>query len=744
MSKRPLCQVLVLLILLIGLLEYFGGFWLWKSPLGTLPFEWAANEQSADVTGVVYEQEEKTYQNQTYTYLYLKQTYLSIESKNYPIRRIKCTIKGEQIDCLGCQVFLSGVLCLPEKSGNPGEFDQRLWEESRKIDFYLTEVFELKILNQATGISNITNQIKERGREILLQIFPEEEAAVLEAMILGDKSSLETETKNQFQAAGISHIIAISGLHMSLIGMGIWNVCKWIGIPMAVASIGSVGVLMGYGILLGNPTTAFRALLMFGVLMGAKILGRSYDMLSALSAAGIVLLLDNPDILGNSGFQLSFMAVLGMGCYCNLEEKIFQGIWEPKRKLGTSLRSGLALWFFSLPVVLFSFYQVSVLGILINLLVIPLMPVVLGSGLLALFAGIWGAGLGSIVGIPAFLLLKGYEWMGALAERCPFGMWTPGKPGIWHIILYYILLFCTAYGLQYVSKIKNGNQKRKRKTWIATELITKILLIMLMSTPWDSAEKMTVLDVGQGDGIVLQSDGQSILVDGGSSSQKQVGKYVLLPYFKYEGISELDLILITHSDEDHMNGVLEILEESQKGWFHVRAVAMPYWMKQTNEGANIENLARLVRTEVIYLKKADQIDFGNTKIDILYPEEEDFSEDTNAGSLVFEWETECGTGLFTGDLPSQQEEVLLTRVKPCFFLKVGHHGSNDSTTTAFLDTIQPRFAFISCGENNRYGHPGEELLQRLYQSGCEIYRTDLQGAVTIDIVHGKVEIWGKT
>lgn len=736
MSKRPLCQLLLAIAIGIGLCKYFGMSFLWSSPAGTLPFLWAKEEQCVTVSGIVYGQEEQTFQNQTYTYIYLKQANLFIRSKKYPIRNIKCTLEGSVECLLDYEVTLTGDLCFPLKNTNPGEFSQQLWEASRKIDFYLKNITEWNVISRSQGFSGIVSRITQQGKELLFKIFPEKQAAILQAMIFGEKTELEDETKNQFQSAGISHVIAISGLHMSLIGMGVWNICKWMGAPIVLAISGSVGILAAYGILLGNPTTAFRALLMFGIMMGAKLFGRSYDLLSSLAAAGIVLLLDNPDLLVNSGFQLSFSAVLGMGGYCRLEEEVFRNTWKTEGKWWSALRSGISLWFFSLPIVLYSFYQVSVLGILVNLLVIPLMPVILGSGILAILVGFFGIMPGSIVGIPAYYLLKGCGILGELAEKCSFGMWTPGKPQIWQMLLYYMVLLGVTYGLKYAGKIFEKRKKLKQKIWFGTELGVKIALLLIISIPWRIPQKACVLDVGQGDGIVLQSDGKCILVDGGSSSRKEVGKNVVIPYLKQEGIAYLDMILVTHSDEDHINGIYEVLEESQKGWFQVESIGMPWWMQRTEEGEILAHLAQRSGTEVIYLTKGDVITLGKTNLHILHPGKYDYSEDTNGGSLVFTWETKIGEALFTGDLPEEQENGILNKLGRCAFLKVSHHGSNYATTDELLKIIKPQMALISCGKRNRYGHPGEELLKRLETFGCEIYRTDLQGALTIDLDKG--------
>ena len=159
-------------------------------------------------------------------------------------------------------------------------------------------------------------------------------------------------------------------------------------------------------------------------------------------------------------------------------------------------------------------------------------------------------------------------------------------------------------------------------------------------------------------------------------------------------------------------------------------------MCETQEGMEIELLATSTRAEVFYLQKGDKIAFGETKIHILHPDERELFEDSNAGSLVFLWETKMGNAFFTGDLPSEEEPGLAENLEACTFLKVGHHGSNSSTSEELLDVIKPQVALISCGRNNRYGHPGADLLKRLLEVSCKIYRTDLQGALTIDLDKG--------
>ena len=744
MSRRPLCKILAVLILLAGAARWLGISWIWKSPAGELPFQCARLELLTEASGVVYRQEENKFQNQIYTYLYLKQTNLVIESQTYPIRNIKCTIEGSFENFTGCKVKMTGNLVLPDQASNPGEFDQRSWEESRKIDFYLTNGKEVEILENSDSFTRAIEVFKKKIQNILQEIFPEKEAGIMEAMILGEKGSLEREVKNQFQAAGISHIVAISGLHMSMIGMGIWNGCKWLGLPMQAAALGSVMVLVIYGMVLGYLPTAFRALMMFTVMMVGKLLGRSYDILSSLSFAGIILILDNPDIIVYSGFQLSFLAILGIACYGAWEEQIFQKVWHQKKKWGATVRMGVSLWFFSLPVVLYSFYQVSVIGIGINLLVIPLMPVVLGSGLLALVLGNWSILWGSIAGAPACYVLKCYMWLADWSEKMSFGVWTPGQPQIIQMILYYVVLWTAVYGMQMLLP----EQKLafyKKFYWAVLQIGVKMILLLMVSVPWKNPCQVTVLDVGQGDGIVLQAEGNTALIDGGSTSRKQVGTYVLLPYLKQQGISCLDVMFITHADQDHVNGAIEVLEEGKKGWFSVKTLCMPWWMKENETGIELKYQAEQMGTEIVYIRKGDLVQFGSSTIQVLHPDEKDYSGDSNGGSLVLWWKTRYGEGIFMGDLPMEQEDSFMNSINRCSFLKAAHHGSNSSTSMELLKILQPEIAFLSCGERNQYGHPGSELLQRLEQIAAKIYRTDQQGAVTMKLTKkgNKIYVFGK-
>lgn len=683
----------------------------------------------------------------TRTVIYLKKAILirSGSTKNYPIRNIKCTGKEEKINSLreGMHVRLEGMLVLPELPRNPGQFNRRIYESGKKIDFYLENPTVLEVKEQRSGVREVVEIWKTEMMNRCEKIYQDEEAGILEAMLFGEKSELSGDIKELYQAAGISHVLVISGLHISLLALAVAGILRRLGFPMPVWVILSVGVLAGYGILIGQPTTAVRALLMFFVLQGARLLGRSYDLLSALAFAGILMLLDNPDLILDGGCRLSFCAVIGVGWYVSEKNKIFRSIGEKEKRKnrgkggkGSSagailenIRAGWYLWLFTLPVMLDTFYQVSVVGLLWNLVAIPLLPVIIASGGLGVVLAGWNIFLGSLAGSPAYGMLQLYQEIGNISEKLPVGMWTPGQPSKPVIAGYYLVIFL----LVLVEKqlIKREKRWKIRKIFPGMELCSMLLLLLLMAHPWQQREKITFLDVGQGDASLLQSGGQTLLLDGGSTSQKNVGTYVILPYIKQQGISCLEAVVLTHTDQDHINGVTEVLDEGKKGWLTVKNLMYPYWMEGTEQGKQLKKLAEEAGASCRKIRAGDRLTIGKAEAVVLYPKEQEKIAEPNAGSLVLFWKWEGVRAMFTGDLPEEKERELLQNLPACEILQVGHHGSATSTCREFLEQVQPSLAVISCAMKNRYGHPSPDTVDRLKKTGCEIRYTMKSGAITI-------------
>ena len=271
------------------------------------------------------------------------------------------------------------------------------------------------------------------------------------------------------------------------------------------------------------------------------------------------------------------------------------------------------------------------------------------------------------------------------------------------------------------------------------------MVSLLVIRVWPSpCLQITCLDVGQGDGIVIQTpEGKSYLIDGGSSSKTSTGRYQMLPFLKSRGISRIDGIFISHVDEDHISGVREILELQAQGLtsVYVSSLYLPKWQDPPEKWSNLEELGRQAGVQIHTVKRGDILQSGKLKLCFLAPEDGAKGENVNEDGMVIQLEYAGFSGLFTGDIGEATEKDLLPYLKDVDFLKVGHHGSKYSTCSVFLEKIKPENGVISCSETNIYGHPSPETIQRLQECGCEVVYTMKSGAVTVytDGEHVKME-----
>lgn len=472
-----------------------------------------------------------------------------------------------------------------------------------------------------------------------------------------------------------------------------------------------------------------RAVSMFLIATGAKILGRIYDMMTALSVSAMILLLESPAYLYNTGFLLSFGAVLGVGAVLPVFLK-FSGI---KNKILKSLMGSVCVQLTTLPVMLWFYGEVSIIGIFLNLLVLPTVGIVLISGVFTALIGCISPGLAVCVSLPGKLVLFAYDKLCSLGASLLFCTWTPGQPKIWQAVIYYILLFSVtgAAGFLIKKEVKN-----RRKLYLAKSgfVVSLAAALFVLSQRDRQHMEITCLDIGQGDAIAAQlPTGEVFLVDGGSSNKKNIGQYQILPFLKNQGISYVDAVFISHTDEDHISGVREILEYMEKGLISLKIgnLILPGISEKTEAWRELEALAKKVGIQVMTANKGDDFRIGDGRISVLSPEKGASGEDVNEDAVVFLLSYKNFRGLFTGDVGEETEKKLLSVLTDVDFLKVGHHGSGYSSTQAFLDKIKPEVSVISCSESNTYGHPSPETIKRLEKSGSRVEYTMKSGAVTV-------------
>lgn len=758
----------------------------WESPPDALDKQ---NGQSIYVTGRVYQKEIKNDKS----VIYLDDAAMAADSahiskeEQVQIGKVICYMKGtgagaQKMPEMGSYVCAYGELFLWEEPSNPGEFDIRRYYELSGIKCAIQNA---AIIEQAEEYSRFREglyRIRKRCAAVYEASMEAKEASIMKAMVLGDKTEMDTDIKKLYQHAGIAHVLAISGLHISLLGMGIYKGLRRAGCPIPVAAVMGLLFIVLYSIMTGFSPSSFRAVCMFALHLLAEVTGRTYDMLTALAVAAMLLLIQEPAYLYHTGFQFSFGAILGIGYLAPIIQMFcpVRGRYIRQKEQDTMLRTvtctGVKLWnafsvslgvfLFTLPIQLSSYYGVNVYSVFLNLLIIPCMSVILYAGGVGLAVGLWSVRAGSVILTICHVLLQLYEQSSGRVLSLPGSTWITGAPAKWQIVSYYSLLFLGIYSMKMNRKnsVKKGQMLKLQKRSVSQNCAeSKIhdpvyrcyllcgccflsaFLILTLSPKSHTA--ITLLDVGQGDGSVIQSEsGHTYLIDGGSSSNQKLAEYTLIPYLKYNGIDTIDCAFISHLDEDHYNGIAELLVSGREEGITVKAVILSEAEVQDEKYTELCALAGANKTAVYHMKQGDSVTDGELQISCLYPQNDTSVSDRNEASLVLSVTYESFQGLFMGDLGMENEKKVIQAWSAqgekggyCL-LKAGHHGSKDSSGEDFLTCIQPDITVISCGEHNRYGHPHGETLERLRQAESRIYQTPETGAVTLWIENGKIHM----
>lgn len=690
---------------------------------------------------------------------------------------------------LGSMVTLEGVYAPLSHAANPGEFDSAGYYRTLGIGGRLKKAVILELEEGRWPVREGLFRLKCRLRDRLYRILPQRDAAVMSALLLGDRKGLEAETKELYRRNGILHILSISSLHITILGMSLYRLLRRMRVHVIPAAFAGSVLLLLYGGMTGFGVSACRAIGMYLIKMLGQMAGRTYDMLTALGVMGAVMAAANPHYLHSSGFLLSFGSVLGIGVlYPALSPEIpkdrkrqreggpglgflkLSSLW---RWLCESFFASLSITLSTLPVQLWFYYEIPVYGVLLNLLVIPLMKPMMIAGLLAM--GVPGLGC---LGLVNHVILEGYQLLCGCFDRLPFHIWNPGCPRLWQIGAYYLLLGGAAVLRSHRKRAGRraslkrppdgrGDERRRlvrrgRRSLAGLAEAALILCgVLLVGVRPSGENSVTFLDVGQGDCVLVQAaSGQTYLFDCGSTDRRGVGEYVLLPCLKYYGIRRIDALFLSHPDADHVNGALELLALSRGNGIAVRQLVLPA-IQETAREEQLKELTEAARTAdpgrpipVGYLAAGESWDCGTAVFTCLHPPEGYGAENANEYSecILVEFREKAKDGalqswtvLLTGDVEGEGEEALAAelqrrRISGPAVLKVAHHGSGSSTSETLLQELSPALAVISCGRDNRYGHPHRALVERLEASGAYILQTARSGAITVTYGDGSIRV----
>ena len=669
-----------------------------------------SDEKDVICEGTVYKIENKSQS----TAIYLKDAVVSCtdqKSKNQIIKekKILVTIKnnksGKKIRMkIGQKLNVWGTKQSFHPPRNPGNFNQKSYYQKQgihvgvltkaeQVEIVLSEKDKNWIVSRWNSIRNQLDRLKNYWNWKIVSQMGKTHGAMLSAILLGEKSGLDPEMKKLYQKNGLGHLLAISGLHMSLIGMSVYRLLRRMGNSFLFSGIAGGGILFFYLVMTGPQVSSLRALLMFFIRMGAEITGRDVDQPTSLAVTAAILSIYQPLYLLDAAFLLSFGAILGiLLLYPIFEQKTRLKAWE---------------------------------GFKISLAV-----------------------NGMLLGI----MLSFYDKLCELTSALPGSRIVTGQPELWWVLIYYGVLLFLCF-LFHAMKNKTDNRRKQAGFSLLVCIVIAGSICGCGILNNDSKNlQVTVLDVGQGDCIFIRDrEGKKMLVDGGSSDLSSVGTYRIEPFLLSQGVRKLEYVFVTHGDADHINGIQELLQNQKQG-VEIDALVLPPEEYMDEKLLHLAEIAKENGTRVLTIYAGEKVGtylkciapLTTRKNERIRGKEEEMPrlEAGNEASVVLELKDGAFQMLLTGDLEGRGEEQLVESgaLESCPILKAGHHGSKNSGSEEFLQIVKPRLTLISAGIENRYGHPHEETLERLQEIGSEVLSTQECGAITLRSDGRKIKV----
>ncbi len=691
---------------------------------------WLAGNITAGVQVKIFDEEERFFKENDGERITVSGTVTGIRESGDRVRiTLKCGRPARMIYCyadgadeikIGMRLDLSGRAKPADPASNPGGYDFRAYCRAQGVggmiyadDFAITDARYFVVREALRGL-------RERLSAQFDRISGEKDSGILKAILLGDRAELDDTLYSLYRRNGIAHLFAISGLHMSLVGAGLWRLLRAAGLGYGPSGFIAGGFLFLYGLMTGFGPSAVRAFSMMAVSFLASGIGRTYDMPSALCVPALGLLVFRPFLLTQASFELSFLAVAAIRMPADLiTERLKAGGLSKAFIVSASVQIVTA------PVILWHYFELPVYAPLLNIIVIPLMPFAAASGFAGLFVSfVWENAGVFLIGCAHYVLLF-FEYVCRASELMPFGRAAFGRPELLQIVVFYLLVAFAAAATVHFGK------KRFLILYFAS-------LFVLAPIPVRGLE-ITFLDVGQGDGIFMRSGTGNMLVDCGSSSDRKIGENTLVPYLKSMGITGIDAVILSHAHADHYSGITYLLENPDD--IKIGKLIMPAAGYGKDEYEEIAELADGCGAPVLYMKNGDTLTGGiaeEISVKCLYPGGEVHSDNRNDESLVLDIGYGAFRMLLTGDVESGGEEEILASYKdllknqpPVTVLKAAHHGSDTSSGKEFVETVNAPEIVISYGKNNTYGHPSPYIMERFEATGANIFETALDGAVTI-------------
>lgn len=625
----------------------------------------------------------------------------------------------------------------PHPPRNPGAFDYRAFLERKGIHAMGSVSRREQVLEVRAGRGGwlwtyVVLPVRRGVRGAVACNLSGGPAGLLSGILLGEKRGVPDPVRTAFTRAGVNHVLAVSGLHVGLIAAVVFFVLGAVGCGRKATAWATVCAVLLYALVTGLPPSVVRAAMMCAIAIWGRLGNTQGEGLNSLGLAALVILIFRPQDLFDVGFQLSFSATAGILIFYRPIRA-----WLPRAAAG-----GLAQWLWApiavsvaaqvatLPFVLTYFGLLSIVSILANLVVVPLMAAAVALGLLGVIVFHVSAPVASLLNGANWVVLKGAIQAAGWFAAPSWAAVELQRPG-WTVIGLYL---CAAALI--LPEVRSGRWGR-RLVLVGLSLVNLWVWSGIWQRPADL--RMLVLDVGQGDGIFLRfPNGRTLLVDSGLRALNiDMGERVLIPFLQAEGINRIDAMVATHPHSDHIGGFVTLLEKVEVGWYLDAGQFYDSWTAR-----RIRTLIREKGIRYAAIEAGDRFGgLGAVDALVLHPTPDYVSRNgpaplgLNNGSVVIRLAFGGTAVLLTGDIEHETDPDLLRwgdRLR-AQVLKAAHHGSRTSSTAAFLDAVRPDLVAISCGVRNKFRHPSREVIRRYETMGISIYRTDEMGAVEIRI-----------
>ncbi len=590
-------------------------------------------------------------------------------------------------------------------------------------------------LNTGEGhpvLAGIVYPVRQYVLRIIDSALDGQSAALLKALLVGVRGDVDNDIRDAFANAGVIHVLAVSGLHVGFVLAGLISLFSFLHIPNPWRILLVMLCLIFYALLTGLKPSVFRATVMAIVFLGGQLMQRRAHLLNTLSIAAIILLFISPLDVFEPGFQLSFAAVLGIIFIYQRLSHLTAAIKIQASERGhifighiiNLFLVSLAAQIATIPLTIYYFNRLSLISVLANLIVIPMIAVIVALGMVALLLSLVHAALGNIYLNVVWLLLKAVIVFVHAAQNSPFAYFVMPRPSIWFLLFYLMCIFL------FVA----WPQVKMRKALIFSILIVVNAFVWTHLGTKERCLKITFFDVGQGDSALFEfPNGKTLLVDAGDRSEYvDYGERVIYPYLVRNGINKIDDVIVTHAHSDHNGGVLFLLEKKRIG-----RLIKTHVQHDIKLDSLIDVTARQNKVPVCYVQAGDTLLCDAEILLMLLHPTPSFircAQHNSAGlndvSIVFKCVYENLSILMVGDAERSAEESMMKygTLLQSDILKCGHHGSSTSSSTAFRKAVNAQYGIISVARFNRFGLPSDELIEKFEKEGTLICRTD-SGAV---------------